>query len=113
MNQENHALLSVFTRVFRYFTDRLRRVHLRFEEGAIPMELKAGALSDIIVIKGYKLLTVTLTYGSIKLFLKGEAGIKICFFSSIREQLSVDTDGYETMVLEAFDDCAYTIHYIE
>ena len=72
------------------------------------MELKAGKVSDIIMIKGHRILTVTLSHGSIKLFLKGTAGIRICFFSSIRQELSVDIEGYESLVLEAFDDCSYS-----
>jgi hypothetical protein len=72
------------------------------------MELKAGKLSDVIMISGYHHLTVTLAYGSVKLLLKGEAGIKICFFSSIRGKLSMEINGYESLVLEAFDDCSYT-----
>lgn len=72
------------------------------------MELKAGKLSEIVIVQGRKTLTVMLAHGSIKLFLKGEAGIKICFFSSIREELTVDIEGYESLVLEAFDDCSYT-----
>jgi hypothetical protein len=71
------------------------------------MELKAGRLSDVIMIRDHHHLTVTLAYGSVKLFLKGNAGIKICFFSSIREKLSLDVNGYESLVLEAFDDCSY------
>lgn len=62
----------------------------------------------MILIRHHSHLTVTLSYGSMKLFLKGEAGIKICFFSSLRKQLSLDVTGYETLVLEAFDDCSYT-----
>lgn len=72
------------------------------------MELKAGRLSDVIMIRDHRQLTVTLSYGSVKLFLKGESGIKICFFSSLREQLTLDVAGYETVVLEAFDDCSYS-----
>lgn len=72
------------------------------------MELKAGRLSDTIMIRDHGQLTVSLDYGSVKLFLKGDAGIKICFFSSLRQQLSLDVTGYETLVLEAFDDCSYT-----
>ena len=72
------------------------------------MELRAGKLSDIIVIGSHRHLTVNLAYGSIKLFLKGEAGIKICFFSSVRKSLSFETIGYNTLMLEAFDDCFYT-----
>lgn len=72
------------------------------------MELKGGKLSDVILIGDHRHLTVSLTYGSLKLLLKGKAGIKICFFSSIREALSLDVTDYETLVLEAFDDCSYT-----
>ncbi len=72
------------------------------------MELKAGRLSDVIMIRDHRQLTVTLMSGSLKLFLKGNAGIKICFFSSLREHVSLDVSDYETLVLEAFDDCSYT-----
>lgn len=72
------------------------------------MELKAGRLSDVMTVGGYNHLTVTLAYGSVKLLLKGDAGIKICFFSSGREKLSMDISGYESLILEAFDDCSYT-----
>lgn len=72
------------------------------------MELKAGRLSDTIRIASHQQLTVTLTYGSIKLFLKGRAGIKICFFSSLRQAFSFDVTEYDTLVFEAFDDCTYT-----
>lgn len=72
------------------------------------MELKAGRLSDVMMIKDHRHLTVTLSYGSVKLFLKGDSGIKICFFSSLREQVSLDVTNYETLVLEAFDDCSYS-----
>lgn len=72
------------------------------------MELKAGRLSDVIMIRDHRQLTVTLSYGSLKLFLKGKEGIKICFFSSLREHLSLDVTDYETLVMEAFDDCSYT-----
>lgn len=71
------------------------------------MELKAGRLSDVIIISDYHHLTVTLAYGSVKLLLKGDSGIKICFFSSMRKKLSMDISGYESLVLEAFDDCSY------
>lgn len=72
------------------------------------MELKAGRLSDVIMIKDHHHLTVILESGSLKLFLKGDAGIKICFFSSMREHFHLDITDYETLVLEAFDDCSYT-----
>jgi hypothetical protein len=72
------------------------------------MELKAGKLSDVIIIRDHHHLTVTLTHGCLKLFLKGDAGIKICFFSSVREQLYLDVSGYESLILEAFEDCSYT-----
>lgn len=72
------------------------------------MELKAGRLSNVIMVKDHHLLTVTLESGSLKLFLKGDGGIKICFFSSIREQVKLDVTDYETLVLEAFDDCSFT-----
>ena len=72
------------------------------------MELKAGKLSDTIMIGSHQHLTVTLAYGSIKLFLKGSAGIKICFFSSMRKEFRFDVSDYETFVMEAFDDCSYS-----
>lgn len=72
------------------------------------MELKAGRLSDVILIGTHRHLTVTLSYGSMKLFLKGRGGIKICFFSSIRKDFSLDVTDYDTLVFEAFDDCSYT-----
>lgn len=72
------------------------------------MELKAGRLSDTINLTHHHHLTMTLAYGSIKLFMKGEAGIKICFFSSISKHFSLDIAGYDSLVLEAFDDCSYT-----
>lgn len=62
----------------------------------------------MILIGNHCHLTVTLSYGSVKLFLKGKAGIKICFFSSLREHFSLDVTGYETLVFEAFDDCSYS-----
>lgn len=76
------------------------------------MELKAGRLSDVIMVRDHCHLTVTLSYGSVKLFLKGDAGIKICFFSSLLEHFSLDITGYETLVFEAFDNCtySYTLH---
>jgi hypothetical protein len=74
------------------------------------MELKAGRLSEVITLRDHRHITVTLAYGSLKLFLKGKAGIKICFFSSIREHLNLDVTDYETLVLEAFDDCSYTLN---
>jgi hypothetical protein len=72
------------------------------------MELKAGKLSDTLHLGSHQHLTVTLAYGSIKLLLKGSAGIKICFFSSIRENFSFDVTDYDTLVMEAFDDCSYS-----
>ncbi len=72
------------------------------------MELKAGRLSDVILTRNHCHLTVTLHYGSLKLFLKGDAGIKICFFSSVREHLNLDVKDYDTLVFEAFDDCSYS-----
>ncbi len=71
------------------------------------MELKAGRLSDVILTRDHCYLTVTLSYGSLKLFLKGDAGIKICFFSSMREPFNLDVTGYDTLVFEAFDNCSY------